>query len=565
MGRTVLPDRLNLCSWFLDARVTEGMGGRTAIRAGSRATTYVELARMSAHYAALLDADQVRPEERVIVALPDTPEFVAALLGILRHGAVAVMVNPDAPADLLRYFFEYTGATAAFVPFSRVDEFRHAASTCVPAVGLYAVRGAAGGTSGGVTGSVIDGAIGSTVRGGDLESRLASLPDQSSQRRAFDSHRDDAAIWLFSGGTTGRPKAVVQSHRSFAGTAELYGWGVLGLRPDDITISVPKLFFGYATGSNLFFPFSVGASCVLFPERCTPEVLFEQVRRHRPTILVNVPAMVQRMVAHPAAAEQDLSCLRLATSAGEALPVELHERWMRAFGVELLDGLGTSEMGHIFVSNRPGDVVPGTLGRAVPGFDVRLCDADGGAVADGEVGELWVRGDSRAIGYWQRADDTRRAFRGEWYVSGDMLRRNADGTLVYCGRGDDMLKVNGQWLAPGEIEHCLLAHPAVREVAVVGVKNADGLIKPRAFVVCETAWLASASASALATTLLSAPQSAPWPMPAAALAEELQVFARSRLEAFKCPREVIVVAALPRTHLGKVDRGLLARTREQEA
>jgi acyl-coenzyme A synthetase/AMP-(fatty) acid ligase len=208
---------------------------------------------------------------------------------------------------------------------------------------------------------------------------------------------------------------------------------------------------------------------------------------------------------------------------------------MQTFGVELLDGLGTAEMWHIFISNRPGDVVPGTLGKAVPGFEVKLCDAEDREVADGEVGTLWVKGDSRAIGYWQQMDETARAFRGEWYVSGDMLRRDADGIFTYCGRADDMLKVSGKWLAPGELENCLLTHPAVREVAVVGVRNPDGLVKPCAFVVTSR--------------------------PSPALAEELQAFAKSKLEPYKYPRGVIFVDELPRTHLGKVDRAVLARTR----
>ena len=502
----MIPTRLNLTAHFLDARIAEGRGGRPAIRTRSRTFSYAEVARLSAQYAHLLAADDVRPEERVIVALPDGPDFAGALFGILRHGAVVVMVNPDAPADLIHYFLEYTRATAAFVPADRLDLFTLAAAGVQRAARLYAVDDAA------------------------FSTRRDARPGE---RAAFDSHCDDAAIWLFSGGTTGRPKGVVQAHRSFVNTTALYGQGVLGISADDVTMSVPKLFFGYATGANLFFPFSVGASAVLFPERCTPDALFAEIARHRPTILVNVPTMIQQMVSHPGAASQDFSSLRLATSAGEALPSELHDRWMRTFGVELLDGLGTAEMWHIFISNRPGSVVPGTLGRVVPGFEVKLCDADGREVDEGEVGALWVKGESRAIGYWQQMDDTARAFRGEWYVSGDMLRRNPDETFTYCGRSDDMLKVSGKWVAPGELENCLLTHPAVLEVAVVGVKSVDGLTKPYAFVVTTS--------------------------PSPTLGRELQAYAQSRLERYKYPREVIFVDALPRTHLGKVDRGALAK------
>jgi benzoate-CoA ligase family protein len=505
------PERLNLANHLLDARLAEGAGGRVAIRTDEGDLTYADLARLSSRYAHVLAADDIRPEERVIIALPDTPDYVAALFGILRRGSVVVMVNPDAPADLLQYFFEYTRATAAFVPEGRFEVFKAAAGP--HDVRLYAVGSA------------------------EFGSRLAlAHPDFV----PFDSHRDDAAIWLFSGGTTGRPKGVIQTHRSFANTTELYGKGVLGLTPEDVTISVPKLFFGYATGSNVFFPFSVGASCVLFPERCTPASLFARIGRYRPTVLINVPTMIQQMLEHNGTGDtehtdrEQMASLRLATSAGEALPAELHDRWMRAFGVELLDGLGTAEMWHIFLTNRPGDVVPGTLGRPVPGFEIKLCDADGREVEQGEVGALWVKGQSRAIGYWRQMDDTMRAFRGEWYVSGDMLRRNADGTFVYCGRADDMLKVSGKWLAPGELENCLVSHPAVREVAVVGVRNAEGLVKPCAFVVSDTA----------------SPE----------LAAELQAFAKSKLEPYKYPREVFFLDVLPRTHLGKVDRGALARS-----
>jgi benzoate-CoA ligase family protein len=502
----VPPERLNLSVHFLDARLAEGAGDRTAIRTDRDTLSYKDVLALAARTAHLLKSTGVRPEERVIVALPDGPAFVGALFAILRMGGVVVMVNPDLPPDTISYFFEYTRARAAFVTSSRAGVFEQASAALSSRPQLLAV---------------------------DDAGYAAQLAAQPAAYEPFPSHKDDAAIWLFSGGTTGRPKAVVQTNGSYANTTELYGRGVLQLAPADITMAVPKLFFGYAMGSNLFFPFSVGASCVLFPGRSTPDEVFAQIRRHRPTVLVNVPTMVHQMLDHPDAAAQDLSCLRLATSAGEALPPELYGRWKQTFGVELLDGLGTAEMWHIFLSNRPGQVVPGTLGKAVPGFEVKLCDEEGREVADGEVGALWVKGQSRAIAYWQRMDDTLHAFRGEWYVSGDMLRKNPDGTFVYCGRSDDMLKVSGKWLSPGELENCLLQHPAVREVAVVGVKDGAGLVKPCAFVVADGG--------------------------SAALGAELQAFAKAKLEPYKYPREVRFVENLPRTHLGKVDRGKLAR------
>lgn len=499
------PTHFNLATYLLDQRVIEGRGDRIAIRHDLHNLTYRDVVALSARCAHILAAADVHPEERVIIALPDGPLFVGAVFGVLRFGAVVVMVNPDLPAETLRYFCEYTRATAVF---------SHADGQ-----------------------AAWDAALAELPRPPRL--LVAYDPSFRSQLSAADtsfpvfaSHRDDAAIWLFSGGTTGQPKAVIQTHRSFANTTELYGKGVLQLHEDDITLAVPKLFFGYAMGSNVFFPFSVGASCVLFPERSTPERVFAAIARHKPSVLINVPTMVQQMLSHSEASEQDISSVRVATSAGEALPAELYARWLETFGVEMLDGLGTAEMWHIFISNRPGAVVPGTLGQVVPGFEVKLCDDEGSEVEDGDVGMLWVKGDSRAIGYWQRMEETQQAFRGEWYVSGDMLRKNPDGTFVYCGRSDDMLKVGGRWLSPGELENCLLQHPSVTEVAVVGVKNADGLVKPCAFVI---------SAS-----------------PSPSLASELQVFAKSRLELFKYPREVIFLDELPRTHLGKVDRKKLS-------
>jgi benzoate-CoA ligase family protein len=375
-----------------------------------------------------------------------------------------------------------------------------------------------------------------------------SLEAASATLETFPSHRDDPAIWLFSGGTTGRPKAVVQPHRSYANTTVCYGQGVLDLTENDITLSVPKLYFGYAMGSNLFFPFSVGGSAVLFAEAATAEIVFEKIERFRPTVLITVPKMVHLMVDQPSARERDFSSLRLATCAGEALPVELHRRWDETFGIDLLDGLGTAEMWHIFLSNRPGAARRGTLGQAVPGFIVEVRDAEGRPVPDGEVGMLWVKGGSRAIAYWQRMERTTEAFRGEWYVSGDMVVRDPDGYFTYCGRGDDMLKVGGKWLSPKEVEGCLLEHPAVADVAVVGVTNAAGLTVPRACVVLRPSDASegqiSRSERAIATDR-------------DGLAAELQAFVRERLEPYKYPREVVFLDALPRTHLGKVDRGAL--------
>ena len=355
----------NIAEYFLDARIQEGRGDLIALRTDSGDLTYLEVQELANRFGNVLRDAGVEPEQRVIIALPDGPEYVAALFGVLKIGAVVVMVNPELKPDAIEYFYRYTGATLALIHDDTAEAFVEAAGG-VPCPERILVVG---------------------------EDELHDSLDQASpELEGFPAHPDDPAIWLFSGGTTGQPKAVVQPHRSFANTTECYAKKHLGYSEDDITLSVPKLYFGYATGSNLLFPFSVGASAVLFPERCVTDVLFEKIRRFRPTILINVPTMVNHMVSHEDAETQDLSCLRLATSAGEALPVELHRRWNDMFGVDLLDGLGTAEMWHIFLSNRPGHVRPGTLGTVVPGFEVKVCDDDGDELPPGEVGLLRVRG-----------------------------------------------------------------------------------------------------------------------------------------------------------------------------
>lgn len=525
-----LPESLNMTDWFLLARLREGLGDNTAIHYRDTRLTYADVARLAARFGNVLRDLGVEPEQRVIVGLPDIPEYAGALFGALGIGAAVVMVNCHLKPEEIAYFYGYTRAKVAVVHADHLAAFAEAARgarhlKCILVVGAGADAGA-----GQPPGASTDGPASPPVPQASYD---ALAPRAAETLEIFPTHRDDAAIWLFSGGTTGRPKAVVQTHAAFVNTTERYAKGVMRYSPSDITLSVPKLYFGYATGANLLFPFSVGGATILFPERCTADALFEQIRRFRPTILINVPTMVNLMVTHERAAAQDLSSLRVATSAGEALPVELYDRWKRAFGVEICDGLGTAEMWHIFLTNRPGDVRPGTLGKVVEGFEVKVCDDDGRELPHGEVGWLWVRGASRAIGYWHDQEKTGLAFRGEWYVSGDMLRRDAEGYFTYCGRGDDMLKVTGKWLAPAEVENCLLCHPAVKECAVVGAVDANGLTKPHAYVVAHAR--------------------------REGLEEELKAFVREKLEPFKAPREIFLVDDMPRTHLGKIDRGKLRR------
>jgi benzoate-CoA ligase family protein len=509
----VPPEDLNLADWLVDARVREGRGERVALRLPGRELTYREVQRLAHRFANVLAGLGLRPEERVLLALPDGAEFVGALFGALAAGASVVMLNPELGAEAIAGLLDYLRPRLAVIDGRLAPVFADALGRARERAMLVTVGEAAPGCP-------------------SFEELARTVAEGFATVR---THRDDSAVWLFSGGTTGRPKAVVQSHGSYAFTTVAYGQRTLGLSEGDVTLAVPKLFFGYALGSNLFFPFSVGASACLYPERATADSVFAALRRHRPTVLVNVPTMVLQMVSHPEAAAQDLSCLRFATSAGEALPVPLHQRWRATFGVELLDGLGTAEQWHVFLTNRPGEVRPGTLGRAVEGFEVRVRDEEGRDLPDGETGWLWVRGGARAWGYWREMAKTQETFRGEWVVTGDLVARDADGFVTYHGRGDDVLKVAGRWFSPAEVESCLTRHPAVAECAVVGVPDESGLTKPHAWVIARG--------------------------PGEGLARELMDFVARELQPYKAPRVVHLVAELPRTHLGKIDRGALRRRR----
>jgi benzoate-CoA ligase len=506
-----LPERFNMAWYFLDRNVEEGRGDKRCLFWRDQAFSYREVQAAANRLGNALRALGVGTEDRVLIVLPDRPEFAFAWFGAAKIGAVIAMVNPRLPAEEYLHYFEYTRAKVAIVESATLEKLDPLRERFTHLRHLLVV--------------------------GDPGPHLSfdEACARASDRLAnADTHRDDPAIWLFTSGSTGQPKAAVHLQQDLPWNTERYAMQVMGIREDDLTVSVPKLFFGYATGTNLLFPFAVGAATALFSERSEASTLFDVIERYRPTILTSVPTMIGAMLNHPGGAGRDLSSLRLVLSAGEALPPELYRRWMETFGVEILDGIGSAEMFHIYISNYPGDVVPGSLGRLVPGYDARIVGPEGTDVAPGEAGTLWIKGESAAILYWQAHEKSKETLRGDWVVTGDHMRRDERGYFWYEGRTDDMLKVGGIFMSPYEVENCLLQHPVVAECAVIGYKDPDGLIKPKAYVV---------------------PRDRPGDD---ALARELQEFVKTRLAPFKYPRVVEFTLSLPKNDRGKIDRRRLA-------
>src|SRR5919199_4961865 len=505
----MFPKRFNMGDYFLYHNVEEGREGKVCLYFEDRKLTYGDAAKLSNRAGNALRELGAGVEQRVLIVLPDCPEFAWVWFGAARVGAVIAMVNPLLPAADYEYYLDYTRAPVAVIHESLLENFTQAA------------RGAK------YLKKVL--VVGSERGGFESFAEVAdAMPDECPRA---DTHRDDIAIWLFTSGSTGQPKAAGHLEHDLPYNAECYAKRVLRVAENDLTVAVPKLFFGYATGTNLLFPFAVGGATALFSERSTPEKIYEMIARHRPTILTSVPTMINAMLNLEGAARHDLSSLRFCLSAGEALPAELYERWLRTFGVEILDGIGSAEMFHIYITNRPGDVKPGSLGRIVAGYEAEIVDAEGRALPAGEMGTLKVKGDSAALCYWNAHEKSKETFAGDWCTTGDQFHIDEDGYYWYHGRTDDMLKVSGVYVAPAEIENCLLQHEAVLEAAVIGHDAGDRLIKPKAFIVTRPHAIASEE-----------------------LAEELKDFVKSRLALYKYPRWIEFVSSLPKNDRGKIDR-----------
>jgi benzoate-CoA ligase family protein len=505
-----IPETLNLAAWFLDRNLEEGRGDRIALYA-DRPVSYAELARLANRVGNVLLDLGVRPEDRVLLALSDGVEFVATWFGALKVGGVVAEVYTFLRAKDYAYYLEYARPRVVVVDATTIGAIREAVDGLRFPPRLLVVGG-------------------STEQDGEVafETATAAAPDELAP---FPTSRDAVALWKFTTGSTGAPKAVCHLAHDPVVSFDNFALDVVGYDAGDIVLPVPKLFFGYARDATCLFTFGVGAAGVIFPDRSTPDRLFELIEQHRPTILVQVPTMMSAMLEQPGAAERDLSSLRLCLSSGEALPEELHRRWLETYGVEVLEGVGSSELYHIYISNRPGRVRPGSAGELVPGYEADLLDAAGAPVRDGEPGELWVAGESAGALYWNDHERSKRTFHGDRVRTGDLFVRDPEGYFWYRGRADDLLKVGGIWVAPLEIESCLLRHPAVAECAVAGYEE-GGLMLPCAWVV---------------SRIDSGDE----------LGQELQEFVRRELSPHKYPRAVRFVDELPKTASGKVDRKAL--------
>jgi benzoate-CoA ligase len=487
-----------------------GRSAKTALIDDVGALTYGELTEQIRRFAGGLKALGLKREERVLLLMQDSSDWVVAFLGSLYAGVVPVAVNTLLTAEDYAFMLSNSRAQAALVSGALLPTLQAALDLNKTEVQHVVVSRPSAALAAG-------------------QWHMADLVAQSTPMLPAQTLADEPAFWLYSSGSTGKPKGTVHSQGNLYWTAELYGKGVLELRESDVVFSAAKLFFAYGLGNALTFPLSVGASVVLMAERPTPQATFKRMVDHQPTVFYGAPTGYGGMLASPDLPAKNQVALRLCSSAGEALPRDIGERWTAHFGCEIIDGIGSTEMLHVFLSNRPGDVRYGTTGKAVPGYEVQLRNEDGSVVTGhNEIGDLYIQGPSSALMYWNNREKTRDTFQGVWTKSGDKYTRDPDGYYTYAGRNDDMLKVSGIYVSPFEVEATLVQHPAILEAAVIGKEDTDGLTKTKAFIV------------------LKAGQSL--------TQEEVKAFVKERLAPYKYPRFIDFVAELPKTATGKIQR-----------
>ena len=510
MAALELPERMNATTTFVDDNVAAGRGDNTAILCGDQTVTYQQLLDNVNRMGNALLGLGVRMEQRVAILMPDNPECVYAFFGAIKIGAIAIPMNTILMAKDYEYLLNDSRAHVLVVHSSLLGH-------------IMEIRGKL---------KYLEHIV---VSGDNHDAPLdmaALLADASTELEPADTSKDDTAFWLYSSGTTGFPKGAIHLHHDMIVEADLYARDTIGLVESDVSFSLAKLFFAYGLGNGLYFPLRMGATTVLLPGRPTPQAVYDVIDRYQPTVFYGVPTSYAALI-HLAENEGRTSVgrLRMCISAGEPLPKPLYDKWLNLFGVEILDGIGSTEILHIFISNRPGRVKPGSTGEIVPGYEARIVDEDGNDVPVGAEGTLFIKGDSIANGYWNKHEQTKQTFCGEWINTHDKFRKDEDGYYWYAGRTDDMIKVSGQAVWPADVESILLGHPAVLESGVVGVPDAEGLLKPRAYVVLKDSHPGSDE-----------------------MVRELQTFVKKNTAPHKYPRSIIFVEDLPKTATGKIQR-----------
>jgi benzoate-CoA ligase family protein len=511
----LLPEQLNVASYFLDENISQGRGERVAIYYKNKSYTYNDIVNLTNRVGNVLKELSVEIENRVYMVLNDSPEYVATYYGTMKIGAQIAPSYTMLPAATYGREINIARAKVVVTDSTHIDVLREATKgSKYPKAFL------------------VLGTSPSNLRKGEYDF-YSMVGDADEKLEAEPTHGDDSALFGFSGGTTGQGKALCARHRHMVFAYESFQQ-IMHYTKDDVVLSIPKMSFGYGRTGTIMFPFREGAAGVLFPERTTTEKIFELVEQYRPTILIQVPTMMRKMLETPKEKRSDLSCVRLCTCAAETLSAELYFEWRRNFGCEVIDCLGSAEMFYNFICNRPGEVVPGSVGKPMPGYEAKIVDDEGRELPDGEVGVLTVKGGSSFSEYYHDPERTRDAVRGEWIYTRDLLRRDKEGNFWFAGRKDQLLKVSGYFVSPLEIEKCIETHPDVLECAVVVVKDADGVNKTKAFVVLKD----SVTPSQLAP-------------------DEIKKYTKERLSHYASPKFVELVSKLPRTRTGKIDRAQL--------
>jgi benzoate-CoA ligase family protein len=518
-----LPDLYNAATTFVDDNIVQGRGQRTAIYYQDQKFTYQEAYEKVNRTGNVLKELGVEIEHRVLLVLPDSPEFAFSFFGAIKIGAVPIPTNPWMGAKDYEYLLNDSRARAAIVHESVLPEFAPICHSCrflkhLIVVGkedtqIYFLKGV----------------IQLPKTDLKIHSYETLITKASTKLQAEQTSRDDVCFWAYTSGSTGAPKGAVHLQHDMITISDLFVKPVLGMNEADLCFSASKMFFSYGLGNSLYFPFRFGASTILWPEKPDPEKILQVIEKYRPTFFFSVPTLFARFLR--VEKKYDLSSLRICLSSGEPLPPAIFHQWKDRFGLELLDVVGSTEATHDFLANRPGRAKAGSSGEVTPAFEAKIVDDEGREVPVGEVGNLMVKGDANAPYYWNKHEQTKRMMQGEWLKTGDTYYCDADGYYWYCGRSDDMLKVGGLWVSPIEIENTLMEHPAVLEAAVIGGQDADGLLKPKAYVLLKSEFTASVQ-----------------------LQTDLQSHVKSKLAPYKYPRWVEFVDDLPKTVTGKIQR-----------